>query len=43
LYGQPFTSGDVELRQRLLDQMFDNDKNAKQLMQLIWNNEVSGN
>lgn len=43
LYGQPFTFGDVELRQRLLDQMFDNDKNAKQLMQLIWNNEVSGN
>jgi hypothetical protein len=36
IYDQPFCSKEVKLRQALLDGMFDNEKNAKNLIELIW-------
>lgn len=36
LYHQPFTVDEVELRKRLLNGMFDNEKNAKKIINRIW-------
>lgn len=36
LYHQPFTLEDLEQRQHLLDNMFDNTANAKQMVKWIW-------
>jgi glycosyltransferase involved in cell wall biosynthesis len=36
LYHQPFTGEEIELRKRLLDHHFDNEKNAKKLMTWVW-------
>jgi len=37
LFQQPFTSSEVEIRHQLLDTMFDNKVNAKQMIEIIWN------
>lgn len=36
LYAQPFNSADIHIRHRLLDNMFDNQKNAQQMVKWIW-------
>ncbi|WP_018611172.1 glycosyltransferase [Segetibacter koreensis] len=36
LYGQPFTRDDLNIRHQLLDNMFNNEKNAKQIVEWIW-------
>ncbi len=36
LYHQPFTSDEIELRKRLLNRMFDNDVNAKKIVDWVW-------
>lgn len=36
LYKVPFNDEDVNLRHKLLDNMFDNDKNARQIVKWIW-------
>ena len=41
LMHKPFTEGDVALRRDLLDKMFDNEKNAQRLIDLIWNSNES--
>ncbi len=36
LYGQPFSHEDVSIRHHLLDNMFNNEMNAKQMVKWIW-------
>jgi len=36
LYGQPFSKEDAIVRHRLLDDMFNNEANAKQMVKWIW-------
>lgn len=38
LFAKPFTDADIQLRERLLGNMFNNDRNAKQLVHSIWGN-----
>jgi glycosyltransferase involved in cell wall biosynthesis len=38
LYHQPFTVDEIELRKRLLNGMFDNEVNAKKIINQIWGN-----
>lgn len=36
LYNQPFTQEEIMLRRRLLGDTYDNDKNARELIQYLW-------
>jgi hypothetical protein len=36
LYRQPFTEEEIALRKKILPAIFDNEKNARQLIQRIW-------
>jgi len=36
LYAVPFTKEEIELRHRLLDNLFNNDTNARQMIEWIW-------
>jgi len=40
LYGQTYQQSDVETRHQLLDEMFNNQANARQMVKWIWPNET---